>query len=155
MTDLDPTSQRLNDVDALAQLSFLVQGTLERRASQAGVSVSLTRLLGILRDRRPTMLELAHMMDLDKSSVTGLVERAERRGLTVRARSPLDGRSVLVELTDAGRGVVDRVADEFASDVEELLAPLAADERAALMRAGERVLVSHAGARGVDLFAAG
>jgi hypothetical protein len=33
-----------------------------------------TRLLGVLRGK-PTMHELARLLDLDKSSVTGLVDR--------------------------------------------------------------------------------
>jgi MarR family transcriptional regulator, lower aerobic nicotinate degradation pathway regulator len=147
----DSTPPRLTSIDALAQLSFLVQGILERRASDADVSLSLTRVLGILRDRRPTMNELARLMELDKSSVTGLIERAERRGLTVRTRSPHDGRSVLVTLTQPGRALVDRVAAEFERDIERLLQPLSGPDRAALITIIERVLLEHAGARGVDL----
>jgi DNA-binding MarR family transcriptional regulator len=152
MTSPDPTSHRLTEVDALAQLSFLVQGALERRASDAGISVSLTRVLGILRDRRPTMNELARLMELDKSSVTGLVERAERRGLTLRTRSPRDGRSVIVTLTREGRTVVNQVAAEFGGEIEALLRPLPEEDRAALTAASERVLSAHAGTLGIDLF---
>jgi DNA-binding MarR family transcriptional regulator len=154
MVTPDPTPPALSAVDALAQLSFLVQGTLERRASAAGVSLSLTRVLGILRDRRPTMQELAHLMELDKSSVTGLVERAERRGLTERTRSPRDGRSVLVTLTAEGRALVTRIAAEFAHDVEELLRALPSTDSVLLTELIERRLVAHAGARGIDLLAA-
>jgi DNA-binding MarR family transcriptional regulator len=149
----DPTPPALSAADALAQLSFLVQGALGRRASAAGVSLSLTRVLGILRDRRPTMHELARLMDLDKSSVTGLVERAERRGLTERTRSPSDGRSVLVTLTAEGRALVTRVAAAFERDVEDLLSALPSADRALIRALTERLLVAHAGARGVDLLA--
>ena len=153
MDTSDPNPQGLTAVDALAQLSFLVQGTVERRASAAGVSLSLTRLLGILRDRRPTMNQLAQLMDLDKSSVTGLVERAERRGLAARTRAPHDGRSVLVELTEEGRALVAGVATAFERDVEELLGVLAGDERAVLRELTERLLLAHAEGLGVDLLA--
>lgn len=128
-----------------------MQAALERRASAAGVSLSLTRVLGILRDRRPTMHELARLMELDKSSVTGLVERAERRGFTERARSPHDGRSVLVTLTEQGRELVTRVAAEFERDVEDLLSELPSSDRALLTALTERLLIAHAGARGVNL----
>src|ERR1700685_55211 len=82
-------------VDGLAQLSFVVHGLLERRAAEEHVSIIQTRLLGVLRDRRPTMLELAQLLGLDKSSVSGLVDRAERRGLVVRVPSTTDRRAVL------------------------------------------------------------
>jgi DNA-binding MarR family transcriptional regulator len=128
-----------------------VQAALEQRASAAGVSLSLTRVLGILRDRRPTMHELARLMELDKSSVTGLVERAERRGFTERTRSPHDGRSVLVTLTEQGRELVTRVAAGFERDVEDLLSGLPRADRALLTALTERLLIAHAGARGVNL----
>ena len=86
----------LDDVDALAQISFLVQGTLERRAGEHGLSLIRRRLLGILRDRTPTMNELARLLGLDKSSTSGLVDRAQRRGLVaagpLTARPPLGAR---------------------------------------------------------------
>ena len=96
--------QQLSPVDGLAQLSFVVQGMLERRAAEHGLSIIQARLLGVLRDRKPTMNELARLLGLDKSSVTGLVDRAERRGLVIRVPSTTDRRAVLVSLTDEGLG---------------------------------------------------
>jgi DNA-binding MarR family transcriptional regulator len=101
------------------------------------------------------MHELARLMELDKSSVTGLVERAERRALAARTRSPHDGRSVLVSLTAEGRALVGRVASGFERDVEELLGVLPNVDRMLLTQLVERLLAAHAGARGVDLFATG
>src|ERR1700749_2503033 len=111
----------LSAVDGLAQLSFLVQRMLERRAAEHELSIIQTRLLGVLRDRRPTINELGRLLGLDKSSVSGLVERAERRGLVARAPSPVDGRSVLVSLTDTGRVLIDQAAQRFGADVSALL----------------------------------
>ena len=83
--------KQLSPVDGLAQLSFLIQGMLERRAAEHDLSIIQTRLLGVLRDRTPTMHELARFLGLDKSSATGLVDRAERRGLVAPANvSPVD-----------------------------------------------------------------
>jgi hypothetical protein len=69
---------------------------LERRAAEHDLSIIQTRLLGVPRDRKPTMNELAWFLGLDKSSVTGLVDRAERRGLVARVPSTTDRRAVLV-----------------------------------------------------------
>jgi MarR family transcriptional regulator, lower aerobic nicotinate degradation pathway regulator len=147
------TSGELSMVDALAQLSFLIQGTLERRASERDLSMIQTRLLGVLRDRTPTMNELARLLQLDKSSVTGLVDRAERRGLVRRAASKTDGRAVQVSLTDAGRSHVGEVAASFEADVAAILASLPNSERNALSALVSRVLVAQAATSGVDLFA--
>lgn len=143
----------LSPADALAQLSFAVLGMLERRAAAHDLSMAQVRLLGILRDRTPTMHELARLMELDKSSITGLVERAERRGFVRRVPSVTDRRSVLVRLTQAGREVVTLAARQFDADVAGLLGLLPARDRDALARLVSRVLVAHAAEQGIDLFA--
>ncbi|MEU3532291.1 MULTISPECIES: MarR family winged helix-turn-helix transcriptional regulator [Streptomyces] len=117
-----------NTVDALVQLSFLIQGELARVAADHDLSLIQVRLLGILRDRRPGMLELARHLDLDKSSMTGLVTRAEKRGLVKRERSPHDGRGILVALAPAGRALVDHCAGEAERRVAVLAESLTARE---------------------------
>jgi MarR family transcriptional regulator, lower aerobic nicotinate degradation pathway regulator len=148
-----PEPQQLDPVDGLAQLSFVITGMLERRAAEHDLSLAATRLLGVLRDREPTMHELARLLDLDKSSATGLVDRAERRGLVVRVPSPSDRRAVLVRLTDAGRALVAGAADLFAADVTAMLGGLPARDRATLSRLISRLLVARAAGHGIDLFA--
>ena len=148
-----PAPPQLDPVDGLAQLSFVIMGMLERRAAEHDLSLAATRLLGVLRDREPTMNELARLLDLDKSSVTGLVDRAERRGLVARVPSPADKRAILVRLTDEGRLLVSTAAGLFAADVTALLGQLAPGDRAALSRLLSKLLVVHAADHGIDLFA--
>jgi len=145
--------QELRPADGLAQLSFLIQGILERRAREHDLSVIQIRLLGVLRDRRPTMNELARLLGLDKSSVTGLVDRAERRGLVVRVPSTADRRAVLVSLTDHGRSLASAGAARFDADISRLLQRLPPADRDALSRLISRLLVAHATDEGIDLFA--
>jgi DNA-binding MarR family transcriptional regulator len=147
-----PESAQLSAVDGLAQLSFAVHGLLERRAAEHDLSIVQTRLLGVLRDRQPTMNELARLLQLDKSSTTGLVTRAERRGLVARVPSVSDRRSVSVTLTAAGRELMTAAAGRFGSDVTALLGHLSAEEQATLSALVSRMLVARAGAQGIDLF---
>ena len=147
--------EQLSPVDGLAQLSFVIQGMLERRAAEYDLSIIQTRLLGVLRDRKPTMHELARFLGLDKSSVTGLVDRAERRGLVARVPSTTDRRAVLVSLTDDGRSLVSQAAARFEADVSTLLSRLPPRERETLSRIISRLLVTHAADQGIDLFATG
>lgn len=142
----------LSAADALAQLSFLVRDTLARRAAEQDVSMAQARLLGILRDRTPTMNELAALLDIDKSSATGLVTRAEARGLVRRTTSPSDRRAVLVELTPPGRRLVTRTEQLFTADVTEILSRLSARDRAALTELATRVLQDNARQREIELF---
>ena len=145
--------QQLSPVDGLAQLSFVIQGLLERRAAEHDLSIIQTRLLGILRDRTPTMNELARFLGLDKSSVTGLVDRAERRGLVARVPSTTDRRAILVSLTDDGRSLVSAAAARFEADISALLSGLPQRERETLSRIVSRLLVARAADQGIDLFA--
>jgi DNA-binding MarR family transcriptional regulator len=142
----------ISTVDGLAQLSFVVQAALERCAAEQDVSLAQTRLMGVLRDRTPTMNELAKLLGLDKSSVSGLVDRAERRGLVERMPSAADRRAITVSLTRVGRTLVTDVAVRFESEMAELVDGLGADQRETLTYLVSQVLVTHAAARGVDLF---
>jgi MarR family transcriptional regulator, lower aerobic nicotinate degradation pathway regulator len=144
-------SDAIGTVDGLAQLSFLVQGTLVRRAAALDLSLIQTRLLGILRDREPGMNELAKLLELDKSSVTGLVDRAARRGLVTRVPSTDDRRAARVRLTEPGRELVDGVAADFAADVHDILAGVPSSDRANLSVLVAKVLTSYADRHGIDL----
>jgi DNA-binding MarR family transcriptional regulator len=148
-----PPGAELGAVEGLAQLSFLVQNALARHAADHSLSLVQTRLLGILRDREPTMNELARLLELDKSSVTGLIDRAERRGLVERIPSLADRRAVLVRLTEEGRSLVSEVSTLFESDVSRMLECLPVPDRDALSRLVSRALVAYAADQGVDLFA--
>ena len=148
-----PAREQPSPVDGLAQLSFVILGMLEHRAAAYDLSIIQTRLLGVLRDRKPTMNELARLLGLDKSSVTGLVDRAERRGLVVRVPSTADRRAVLVSLTDGGRALVSQASARFGADVLAMLDRLPPRDRATLSRLVSRLLVAYAADQGIDLFA--
>ena len=84
--------------DGLVQVSFAVTAVLSRVAAEHDLSLTQLRVLGILRDRKPTMAELANYLGLERSTVSGLVDRAVQRGLVEKNTDPSDGRSVRVSL---------------------------------------------------------
>jgi DNA-binding MarR family transcriptional regulator len=100
-------------VDALVQSAFVVIGVLTKIAGEHETSLTQLRVLGILRDRRPRMAELADYLGLDRSTMSGLIERAERRGLLARDRNPDDGRAVDVFMTSAGLEMAEKVHTEI------------------------------------------
>jgi DNA-binding MarR family transcriptional regulator len=138
-------------VDALAQLTFAVQGALGRIAAAHDVSMVQTRLLGILRDRHPTMKELAGLLELDKSSVSGLVDRAQDRGLVQRATSALDGRRVQVSITPAGRQLIDQARAAFEDEIEVLVGGLSPAQRTRLCGIASVIAVADAKRRCIDI----
>ncbi|GAA4255557.1 MarR family winged helix-turn-helix transcriptional regulator [Dactylosporangium darangshiense] len=132
----------LNTVDALVQLSFRIQRLLGDVGAGHDMSIVQMRLLGILRDRTVGMLELGQYLGLDKSSMTGLVTRAEKRGLVARAPSPHDGRAVLVSLTPLGQRLTEAGTAEVGRRIDALIAGLTAEERAAITDLAARIVHS-------------
>jgi DNA-binding MarR family transcriptional regulator len=139
-----PGEGDLGLVDALAQLSFAIQGRLGRIAADHDLSVVQARLLGILRDRCPTITELAGFLQLDKSSVTGLVDRAQERGLVGRIASPTDRRSVQVAITVSGRQLIDRATAVFEAEIAQLVAGLSSSQQRRLSALASAVVAGEA-----------
>jgi DNA-binding MarR family transcriptional regulator len=131
-------------VDALVRAAFVTTALLSRVGAEYDLSLTQLRVLGILRDRRLRMTALADFLGLEKSTMSGLVDRAERRGLLQRAASAADGRAVEVFLSPAGLDLAER----FHSGVEQALSPLtrtlAPAEQRRLQALLERMLGAHA-----------
>jgi DNA-binding MarR family transcriptional regulator len=117
--EADPVASDV--VDSLVLASFTVIALLSRVAAEH-LSLTQLRVLAILRDREPTMAELAGYLGLERSSVSGLIERAVKRGLVRRDASEEDGRAVRVSLTPDGR----RLASLGAAEIGVLLTPMTA-----------------------------
>lgn len=132
----------LSPADALAQLSFLIHARIEAHSGARGLSVTQIRMLGILRDRTPLIGELGARLGLDKSSISGLVSRAARRGLVERVPSAQDRRAIHVQLTDAGRALASSVQADVEADVDTILAPLGTQEAALLVHLASLLLAA-------------
>jgi DNA-binding MarR family transcriptional regulator len=107
-------------IDALARTSFAVMAVLNRIGAEHDLSLTQLRVLAILRDRRGRMRDLADYLGLDKSTITGLVDRAEKRGLLQRAPNADDGRAVDVFLSTEGA----RLAEIGAIEIAQALSPM-------------------------------
>lgn len=72
--------------------------------AQAGVTAAQAGALFFLSQKDGSLLmELSKGLMLDKSAITRLAERLEKKKLIVRRPCPHDGRAVRVHLTPAGR----------------------------------------------------
>ena len=119
-------------VDALVQAAFVTMAVLNKVGAENDLSLTQLRVLAILRDRRLRMTALADYLGLEKSTMTGLVDRAEKRGLLRRAPNPTDGRAVDVFLSPAGA----ELAEHLYAQVERSLSPVTGE----LTRADRRRL---------------
>jgi DNA-binding MarR family transcriptional regulator len=117
-SDNDPVSDDV--LDSLVQVSFTVMALLSQAAAAHDLSLTQLRALAILRDREPKMAELAAFLGLDRSSVSGLIDRAVRRGLVRRDASSDDGRAVRVSLTEDGRSL----ARVLTVEIGDLITPM-------------------------------
>ncbi|SPM39793.1 DNA-binding transcriptional regulator, MarR family [Mycobacterium numidiamassiliense] len=106
--------------DSLVQASFTVIAVLSRVAAEQDLSLTQLRMLGILRDREPAMAELATYLGLERSTVSGLIDRAVQRGLVRKTSDAADGRSVRVSLTAEAR----RMETGVIAQIGDLLAPM-------------------------------
>lgn len=128
----DPTDPVDRLLEALVRSTFDVTAVLTRVAAAHDLSLTQLRVLGILRDRRVGVTALASYLGLDKSTLSGLVDRAERRGLVRRERSPLDRRAVDVLLTPEGRALLARLDDAVRRSLAPRVSTLPPPERARL-----------------------
>jgi DNA-binding MarR family transcriptional regulator len=119
----------LDDADGLVQLSRLVQGAFTRIADRHDLTPVQARLLCVLAQGPRGMTELARCCGVEKAALTGLVDRAERRGLAERVPVPGDRRALRVTLTDAGRRSAAAFRAEVTAELRQLLSPLAPQDR--------------------------
>ncbi len=130
-------------VGALAQTTFVVMALLNRLCAEHDLSLTQLRVLAILRDRDHVRVSaLAEHLGLEKSTVTGQVDRGVRRGLLGRAPSPGDGRAVDVSLTPDGLELANRLYAAVAASLADLTATLGATERRRLTALLARLLAA-------------
>ena len=130
-------------LDALVQTSFTVIGIVTTVGAKHDLSLTLLRVGAILRDRKLTMSELATHLGLDRSTITGLVDRAEERGIVRRVDNEADRRSSRVTLTAAGQRLAATCAGEISREIAPLVARLTRSERDRLARQLLTILGSH------------
>lgn len=128
--------------DALVTTSFVTMAVINKIGAEHDLSLTLIRVLGILWDRRPRMAELADYLGLEKQTMSGLVARAEKRGLVARAPNEDDGRATDVFLTSDGIKLVKQLQAQGKQALAPLIEQLDASEKRSLQMLLERLLSS-------------
>jgi DNA-binding MarR family transcriptional regulator len=124
----------------LIRLALAVQYVLQDESRKYDLTPQQSVLMSSLLDRPVGMAELSDRLHIEKSTLTGLVDRAERRGLVVRTPDPADRRALLVRLTDSGRALID----------EAVGAGLAQQQQPRLRAAGVELEPDERAAQGVE-----
>jgi len=111
--------------------------------------LSALHLAGPPNQLSPTQLFKGLM--LSSAGITSRLDRLEQRGLVRRSRDPHDRRGVLVELTGAGRDVLERAVKANTAAEPELTEGLGATELIELARLLKKLLAGLESATGADL----
>jgi DNA-binding MarR family transcriptional regulator len=87
------------------------------RLVRKGISMAQLHILYTLqRSGEMPMSRLADVLQVSLSNATGLIDRIEERGFVERTRVPEDRRIVMIQVTDAGRRMLEEV-DAISSEL--------------------------------------
>jgi DNA-binding MarR family transcriptional regulator len=105
-----------------------VQAIYARVSERHDLTPVQAKLLTVLLDGPRGMAELACCFGVEKAALTGLMDRAERRGLARRSPVPGDRRALQVTLTDVGQRAAAAFNAEVSAELGRLVSPLSAQD---------------------------
>ena len=132
----------MEDLGAIERLAGAMR---RRRASELrafGISLRQYELISLARRRVGlTLAAAARELDCDRPTMTVIARNCVGLGVLDRKLSKRDGRQGILALTGAGEELLDRIEAARSVDANggEPLDVLPADERAAFLRAADRV----------------
>jgi MarR family transcriptional regulator, 2-MHQ and catechol-resistance regulon repressor len=128
----DPLAHRA--LQALVRAEAAVRRTLAAELERAGVSAAGFSALVVLTTAGGSLelRVLRRRLGWSKAGATEVVDTLEARGLALRRRLSHDRRAVAVDLTRAGRELVERLFPEHASRVSRAFGALDEGEKRSL-----------------------
>lgn len=129
---------------ALVRLAHVVDHVFVAAGRAHDLPPQQAQLLCMLIDGPVGMAELARLLRVERSSLSGLVDRARRRGLVDRVRDDTDGRACHAVLTPEGERIAVATHRAVTGMLDELAAELTAAERSRLAAGLFRMVAAHA-----------
>jgi DNA-binding MarR family transcriptional regulator len=108
--------EQMHAVTSLMRVQQLVLGRLDELLRPHGLTFARYEALVLLTFSRAGALPLGkmgHRLQVHPTSITSIINRLEQSGFVVRRRHPDDRRTVLAEITDAGRAVVESATHDL------------------------------------------
>jgi DNA-binding MarR family transcriptional regulator len=100
----------------------------------------LVILQEVSRHGEVTAGEIARAVSLSQATVTGILERMEKRGLLARQRSERDKRRIMVRITEPGRKILDEAPPLMQEAFVEKFSSLQAWEQTMILSALQRLV---------------
>jgi MarR family 2-MHQ and catechol resistance regulon transcriptional repressor len=134
----------------LARCYKALSSRVEASVADAGLCLTDFMILEALLHKGPlTITEIQGKILLASGSMTAAVDRLEKKGTIVRLFVKADRRARLLELTEAGRELIERVYGKHKAEFEGLMGVLG-DQEMAQMYVGLKRLGLHAAANTVN-----
>lgn len=125
---------------ARERLAVLSAASLERY----GVNGRELAVLTVLAEGEPpSQLEAAGRLSVDRTTMVGLLDELERKGLVDRRQDPIDRRRNTVVLTAEGRATLAGASKATDEAEAAFLAPLSSEERALFRTLLQRLLIEN------------
>ena len=133
-------------VGRVLRLALLLQARREEQLASYGLTAADFDVLATLRrtggNAPVNVRDLQRAMMLSSSGITKRLDRLEKSGMVSRHPDPADRRGVLIELTDAGRELIDKAIPAVTRFETELVRQALGSERDRLrVEAGLRQLL--------------
>lgn len=139
-----PDSLRGQPMFALARAATIARRTCGAALAEAGLTQAEHGILVCLRDQGPLIQrEIAASLALDPGDLVAYLDRLAARGVIDRVPDTRDRRRRVIDLTPAGRELLDRADTALARATRGFLEPLAPNEANHLLSALTRLLQSH------------
>jgi len=117
----------------LKRLGLAVKDRAHEALESTGLHGHHHAVLSLLEEgSRETQGTIADALGYDRGQLVGLLDELEERGFLDRRRDPSDRRCHVVSLTPAGKKALSQMRSILKGVEQEFLAPLDAEQRAAL-----------------------
>jgi DNA-binding MarR family transcriptional regulator len=135
------TTARDSDLaSALVQTMHRLQDLHAETSRPLGLTPQQAHLLCVLISGPLGMTELSRILSIERSSLTSMVDRLERRDLVARVANPTDRRACRIELTAAGKDLAHQCHDAIVDRIRDLTSELPAATRQTLTKALQSIL---------------
>jgi DNA-binding MarR family transcriptional regulator len=140
MGDMTTAARDTDLASALVQTMHRLQDVHAETSRPLGLTPQQAHLLCVLIAGPLGMTELSRMLSIERSSLTSMVDRLERRSLVARIPTPGDRRACRIELTGAGLDLAHEAHNAVVNRIESMTASLPASVRTDLTKGLQSIL---------------
>ena len=124
------TGADLRILNAIRQMIRAADIDSRKLAAEHGITApQLVSLMAVVEEEPTTAIDVAHRVHLSPSTLVGVLDRLQAKGLIKRERNPDDRREVTIVATDAGRQVAAQTPFPLQHSLQRALRHMTVEER--------------------------